>query len=212
MSFDLVVFHAEAAPKDEDGFLQWYRTQATGAPEPARPALRAWCSDMEDRGGPFDVHATKDMVYAAFARDMATEIFHTAFELAGHHGIGLFDPQSNTRWLPRDGGSLYQYSEIAAVGGASDAAAVAEVFLDAMVESGDLERDDLGDWADLTTQVTKVLDRARHRSALSELWRIFMNHDAVGELYLDKGDLLPILQRASEHMRGIPPSSETGWM
>lgn len=212
MSFDLVVFHADAAPKDEAGFLQWYRSQASGAPSPARPELRAWSRDMEDRGGPFDAHATYDMVYAAFARDMATEIFHLGFELAGHHAIGLYDPQSSTRWLPRDGGSLYQYSEDAVAGDATDAVAVAEAFLGAMVESGDLERDESGDWGDLTTQITRILDRARHRSALSELWRVFMSHDAIGELYLDKDDLLPVLQRASEDVRGHAPTSTTGWM
>ncbi len=213
MSFDLVVFNADSAPQDEAGFLQWYRQQMSSPPGDARPALRAWRRDMEDRGGPFHAQATREMVYATFGRELATETFHTAFELAGHHHLGLFDPQASMRWLPRDGGGLYQWGESSGEDGSSqDAADVAETFLLALCESGDLEPDEDGDGRDLLQQITKILDRARHRSAIPALWRLFMSHDAVGELYLGKEELKLQLDLASEQVRGHPPTSDTGWV
>lgn len=213
MSLDLVVFNAASAPQDEAGFLQWYRRQMSAPPGDAQPTLRAWRRDMEDRSGPFHAQETREMVYATFGREQATETFHTAFELAGHHGLGLYDPQESLRWLPRDGGGLYQWGESSGDdGGAMDAAEVAETFLLALCESGDLEPEEEGDGKDLLRQITKVLDRARHRSAIPDLWRLFMTHGAVGELYLDKEELKAQLDQASERVRGHPPTSSTGWV
>jgi hypothetical protein len=212
MSFDLVVYNAASAPQDEAGFNQWYRQQMASPPGPAIPPLQAWQRDMEDRSGPFSGNGTPEMVYASFSREMATDAFHMAFELAGQHVLGLFDPQAGTRWLPRDGGGMYQYSDGGDDGEESDAFTVAETLLLALCESGDLEPDEDGDGRDLLVKITKVLDRARHRSAVPDLWKLFMSHDAVGELYLDKDELKLQLDQASEAVRGHPPTSSTGWV
>ncbi len=213
MSFDLAVFLAPAAPDGAEPFMAWYHQQTAAAPGAPRPALVAWCRDMEDRGGPFDVHRTPDFVYASFGFQAVEEVFHTAFELAGHHQLGLFDPQSNTRWLPSSGGGLYQWSEHSTSGGPGrDAVEVAQAFLDGLVTNGDLELEPGGDADALARQITAVLDKARRRSPIPALWKLFMSHDAVGELYLDEPDLKILLDAASTCVLGHPPRSETGWV
>lgn len=212
MSYDLAVFYAAVAPDDEAGFQNWYRQQAVAPPLGSRPELSAWCRDMEDRSGPFDRHATRDAVCASFGRSLSTEVFHMAFELAGHHEVGLYDPRGNRRWLPNGGRGLYQWSDDRGAGGSSDAVLVARAFLEALCESGDLERDEGGDWADLTGQVTSALDRARRRSPIPDLWKIFISHDAVGEIYLGEEELKAQLDRTSEAVLGHPPTSDTGWV
>ena len=49
MSYDLMVFAAEAAPKDRAAFLEWYEGHAEWAeghsydnPDVSTPALKAW--------------------------------------------------------------------------------------------------------------------------------------------------------------------------
>jgi len=213
MSYDLVVFHAPAAPVGGAAFVAWTKQLGAAAPGAPRPALVSWCRDMEDRGGPFDAHRTRDLVVASFGFQAVEEVFHTAFELAAHHQVGLFDPQAGTRWLPNDSAGLYQWSEDQAAGGPGrDAEQVAQAFLDAMVAAGDLEADEYGDWEDLVRQVTVTLDRARRRSPIPALWKLFMSHDAVGELYLDESMLKIQLDAASTRVLGHPPRSETGWV
>jgi hypothetical protein len=213
MSYDLAVFHADAAPKDDASFLKWYRQQATAAPREGRPALRSWCRDMKERSGPFNAHTTQEMVHASFSQDEYTEVFHMAFELAGHHEVGLFDAQASTRWLPNGNRGLFHWNENSGKGGSSsDAEAVANSLLEALCESEDLEPDEEGDWMDLTQRVAAALDRARHRSPILELWNLFLSHDAVGELYIDKAELKTQMDRASERVLGHPPSSTTGWV
>lgn len=213
MSFDLVVFQPDAAPKDAAGFLAWYQQLRAAAPREAGPALRSWRREMEERGGPFSAHMTRDSICASFGWDMSTEVFETAFELAGQHEVGLFDPQAGTRWLPNGNRGLFQWNEEQAQSGTSaDAVAVANSFLDSLCKSGDLEADEEGDWDELTRGVAAVLDRARRRSPIPDLWRLFLGHDAVGELYINKAQLKAQLDGASERVLGHPPSSETGWV
>jgi len=213
MRFDLVVFHAPAAPGDQAGFLDWTRQQKNAAPREARPALRAWCREMEERSGPFHVHSTRESVHASFSWELSSDVFETAFELAGQHEVGLFDPQARTRWLPNGSRGLYQWSEEQGHGGAgADAVAVADALLEALCRSGDLEPDEEGDWDDLARNVAAILDRARHRSPIPGLWRLFLGHGAVGEIYLDEAMLKIQLDMASERVLGHPPSSDTGWV
>ena len=115
MSYDLMVFDPEAAPRDRKQFMVWYQAQTEWAedhnyndPSVTTPALQAWfyemikvfpamngpCSEKdeaEDNPKITDYCIGKTVIYSAFAWACAEEA-HTAMkQLAIKHKIGFFD-------------------------------------------------------------------------------------------------------------------------
>jgi hypothetical protein len=114
MSYDLMVFSPEAAPKTKSEFLTWYDTQTEWTeehtyddPAIATPALQAWLQEMEqtfpDMNGPnvtadrtsayeTDYSIGRVVIYAAFSWSLAGEANETAQRLAQKHQVGFWDP------------------------------------------------------------------------------------------------------------------------
>lgn len=128
MSYDLMVFEPEAAPKKHDAFMEWYftLTKWNDGPydDPTRTSarLRAWVQEMQctfpDMNTPeAEVHLQDDdgvlgdytigrqFVYAGFAWSRALAAAGEAERLAKLHGVGFFDVSSNGEevWLPVNG-------------------------------------------------------------------------------------------------------------
>jgi hypothetical protein len=128
MSYYLMVFEPEAAPKDHPAFMDWYfnLTKWTDGPydDPARTSarLRAWLQEMQrtfpdingpeaeehlqtDEGVLGDYSIGRQFVYAAFAWSKAVEVASEAERLAKLHRVGFFDVSSGGEevYLPVDG-------------------------------------------------------------------------------------------------------------
>ena len=132
MSYDLMVFAPEAAPKDRAAFMEWYDAQTEWSeghsyddPAVTTPALRAWfmelIEDYAPLNGPFaaarvpdDVALTADcsigtsVIYVGFRWSSARQAYETVFRLASKHGVGFFDVSSSPSevWLPDGRGGL----------------------------------------------------------------------------------------------------------
>lgn len=130
MSYDLMVFDADAAPRDRDDFLDWYDERSEweaphGYDDPGicTPALRAWFLDIIEafpplngpyaKDSPDDARASdytldSELIYIAFAWSLAEQAYDTVFALAGKHGVGFFDASGSTAavWLPDGKGGL----------------------------------------------------------------------------------------------------------
>lgn len=132
MSYDLLVFAADRAPKGREEFLSWWQEQAQWSedheyddPKVSTPELRAWFAEMIETypamNGPFavdelpeddavvtDYSVGKDVVYAAFAWSKAEVAHETVFALAGKHAVGFFNASSEEGevWLPNGRGGL----------------------------------------------------------------------------------------------------------
>jgi len=128
MSYDLMVFEPEAAPKNHDAFMEWYftLTKWNDGPydDPARTSarLRAWVQEMQrtfpdmntpdaeihlqdDDGVLADYTIRRQFVYAGFAWSKAVDAVGVAERLAKLHGVGFFDVSSNGEevWLTVNG-------------------------------------------------------------------------------------------------------------
>ncbi|WP_396270285.1 hypothetical protein [Ideonella sp.] len=132
MSYDLMVFALEQAPKEREGFLEWYDEQSEWEeehsydnPEVSTPALRAWFMEMIQSypamNGPFssvslpadestvtDYSVGQSVIYAAFAWSKAEQAYDAMFKLAAKHGVGFFNASSDNAevWLPDGKGGL----------------------------------------------------------------------------------------------------------
>ena len=132
MSYDLMVFAPEQAPKEREGFLEWYDEQSEWEeehsydnPEVSTPALRAWFMEMiksyPAMNGPFssvslpenestvtDYSVGQSVIYAAFAWSKAEQAYDAMFKLAAKHGVGFFNASSDNAevWLPDGKGGL----------------------------------------------------------------------------------------------------------
>lgn len=132
MSYDLMVFEVEAAPKEREAFLLWYDRQTEweedhGYDDPANsgPRLQSWFKEMIQSypamNGPFssdelpdddatvtDYSVGKSVIYAAFAWSKAASAYEAVYKLAGKHGVGFFDASSDESavWLPDGSGGL----------------------------------------------------------------------------------------------------------
>ncbi|MEH6461766.1 hypothetical protein [Chitinimonas sp. JJ19] len=132
MSYDLMVFASEAAPKDREAFLAWYDEQSEWEeahsydnPEVSTPALRAWFLEMIQAypamNGPFsstdqqedevsvtDYSVGCSVIYSAFQWPQAEQAYVAMFSLAGKHGVGFFNVSSDKAevWLPDGKGGL----------------------------------------------------------------------------------------------------------
>ncbi|NHZ79424.1 hypothetical protein F2P44_09065 [Massilia sp. CCM 8695] len=133
MSYDLMVFAPEAAPKKREAFLAWYDEQAEWGeghsyadPAVASPALQAFYADivhtfpalaLEDLAGEdndedspgTDYTIGKSLIYITFSWDQIDEAHATVTRLAAKHGVGFFDVSSDIAetWLPDGKGDLY---------------------------------------------------------------------------------------------------------
>ena len=117
MSYDLMVFRKEAAPKARTDFMKWYQDQTEWTEEhsyndPANTSaeLRNWfmemiqtfpamngplASDDDDNSNVSDYSIGKDVIYVAFAWSLAEQAYNKMLELAEKHGVGFFDASSD---------------------------------------------------------------------------------------------------------------------
>lgn len=128
MSYDLMVFEPEAAPKNHDSFMEWYFTLTKWSDGPyddlARTSarLRAWVQEMQrtfpdmntpeaeihlqnDDGVLADYTIGRQFVYVGFTWSKAVAAAGEAERLAKLHGLGFFNVSSNGEevWLPING-------------------------------------------------------------------------------------------------------------
>lgn len=110
MSYDLMVFNKESAPKSRAQFMLWYEEQTTwvenhgyvGLDHVSR-SLRGWLSEMAKvfpaARGPFayavyndlaDYSIGKDIIYVSFSDAASKAAYTTALALAGKYEVGLF--------------------------------------------------------------------------------------------------------------------------
>jgi hypothetical protein len=132
MSYDLMVFDAEVAPRDRKAFMAWYRNQtqwrdADGYDhhEIATPRLRNWYLEMIETFPPLNGPLARDdadndaddsmvadysigrsFIYAAFSWSEADSAYEWATTLAFKHGVGVFDVSSEDSevWYPGQDG------------------------------------------------------------------------------------------------------------
>ena len=117
MSYDLMVFRQEAAPKTRTNFMKWYQDQTEWTeehsyddPANASTELRDWFMEMTQTfpamNGPFasddddspnvsDYSIGKDVIYVAFAWSLAEQAYNKTVELAEKYGVGFFDVSSD---------------------------------------------------------------------------------------------------------------------
>ena len=133
MSYDLMVFEPEAAPKEHQAFMRWYfgftkwnEGHSYNDLSVTSQRLRSWLVEMqqtypdmnsleaadllpEDDGSLSDYSIGKQAIYACFAWSKAEKAYSDVFELAAKHGVGFFDVSSAGEevWMP-DNGQLKQ--------------------------------------------------------------------------------------------------------
>lgn len=113
MSYDLMVFRKEAAPKTRTDFMKWYEEQTEWNEEhsyddPANTSteLRNWymemiqtfpamngplVSDDVDNSNVSDYSIGKDVIYAGFSWSVVQQAYTTMMRLAEKHSVGFFD-------------------------------------------------------------------------------------------------------------------------
>lgn len=112
MSYDLMVFHPEAPPRERVGFMRWYYEQTKWAeghsyndPAVTTPELTAWFKEMiktfPAMNGPFatdiddnsvtDYCIGRDVIYVTFGWSEAERAYPLMKSLAEKHGVGFFD-------------------------------------------------------------------------------------------------------------------------
>jgi hypothetical protein len=117
MSYDLMVFRNEAAPRAKTDFMKWYKDQTEWAeehsyddPKNTSTELRNWfmemiqtfpamngpfASDDDDNPNVSDYCVGKDVIYVGFAWSLAGQAYDKMLELAEKHGVGFFDVSSD---------------------------------------------------------------------------------------------------------------------
>lgn len=127
MSYDLMVFEKESAPKNRKDFMDWYNKQTEWSeshdyddPKVSSPKLRDWFNDMVKifpaMNGPFasddfdndnvsDYSIGKDVIYVAFAWSVAEQAYNNMIDLAEKVGVGFFDVSADNGgiYFPVDG-------------------------------------------------------------------------------------------------------------
>jgi hypothetical protein len=132
MSYDLLVFAPDHAPKERQAFLQWWDETAEWSedhayddPKVSTPELRAWFMEMikafPAMNGPYSSEELPDdessvsdycvginAIYVAFAWSKAEAAYEQMFRLAAEHVLGFFDASSEKSavWLPDGKGGL----------------------------------------------------------------------------------------------------------
>lgn len=125
MSYDLMVFAPEAAPRKRAPFLDWYDAQAEWAeehdydnPSVCTPALRAFYEELSSQFPPLGADDNADgteytigsqLIYMSFSWDNVDLAHEAVFTLAGKHALGFFDASSDLAetWLPDSKGGLF---------------------------------------------------------------------------------------------------------
>jgi predicted DNA-binding WGR domain protein len=123
LSFDLLVFDPQAAPRSRKDFMAWYSkqtewTEAHGYSDPrvCTPALRSWFFEMSRQFPPMsgpvaddiddslltDYSIGRSLIYAAFAWSQADKARKQAFQLAKRHRVGFFEVSARKGriWTP----------------------------------------------------------------------------------------------------------------
>lgn len=117
MSYDLMVFNPEIAPKKRHEFMAWYQEQTKWEEEHSyddpivtTANLRSWFMEMiktfPAMNGPFaiddpdddsvtDYSVGRDVIYAAFAWSLAEEAYEVMKGLAEKHKVGFFDASAD---------------------------------------------------------------------------------------------------------------------
>ncbi len=124
MSYDLMVFSAEAAPKTRAEFMTWYDAQTEWSehsyddPAVTTIELKAWLSDItkifpdmnspdarEDHESDYetDYSIGKSVIYIAFSWSLFTEANQLVIRLAEKHQVGLFDASGTSILFPFNG-------------------------------------------------------------------------------------------------------------
>lgn len=133
MSYNLMVFEPEAAPKDYPRFLEWYQRQVQwredhsyGDPAVTSVRLRGWLSEMiaifpsinaddlpEDEALASEYSIGKEFIYASFAWSKTEEAYAAVFALAGKLRLGFFNVSSDGQevWQPSGGGLVLAHSK-----------------------------------------------------------------------------------------------------
>ncbi|MBL4603762.1 MAG: hypothetical protein JKY84_13525 [Emcibacteraceae bacterium] len=117
MSYDLMVFEPNAAPRDRDEFIKWYWKQTEWSenhdyndPVVSSPNLQVWFQEMmisfPPLNGKFatedfensnvtDYSIGKNVIYAAFTWSVASGAYKKMKKLAIKHEVGFFDVSAN---------------------------------------------------------------------------------------------------------------------
>lgn len=130
MSYDLIVFEAEALPPTKADFDRWYQTTTEWGgghdyndPGNTTPSLRDWYMDMLTEfpamNGPFAVSDIKvdqpevsdycidtKAIYTTFSWSVAGRAVKAVWRYAGKHGLCVYDPQSDGVFSPTPAGKL----------------------------------------------------------------------------------------------------------
>lgn len=120
MSYDLMVFEKEKAPKTKKNFMAWYEKQVEWSEEHdyqrisvSSSALQNWFMEMKETFPPMngeyapaselldedenlesyltDYCIGRDVIYASFAWSVASEAYERMRSLAQKHNVGFFD-------------------------------------------------------------------------------------------------------------------------
>ena len=135
MSYDLMVFAADAAPAQRGAFLDWYgeqtdweEDQAYDNPAVSAPALQAFFAgisaefpaalveaDQSDDETGTEYTIGPSLIYMSFLDwDKIDHAHEAVFRLAAKHALGFFDVSSDLAevWLPdRKGGLRIAHSD-----------------------------------------------------------------------------------------------------
>lgn len=134
MSYDLMVFNPNKAPKDKSDFMNWYESQTEWEedhdyddPEVSSEELKNWFLEMIEAfpamNGPFasdnvddpkvtDYTVGMDVIYAAFAWSEAENAYLKMTELAEKNNVGFFDASgSGDIFFPNESGKLKKTSD-----------------------------------------------------------------------------------------------------
>jgi len=120
MSYDLMVFTSDAAPRERSEFMKWFQHQTSWTEEhsyddPAVSSdnLKRWFIEMIETypsmNGPYakdidedednyfitDYSIGKDVIYAAFSWSLAEQAYEKMKTLAEKHQVGFFDVSAN---------------------------------------------------------------------------------------------------------------------
>lgn len=137
MSYDIMVFAPEKAPKSKHEFMEWFKQQTEWAeeheyddPKVSTTELKNWFEDMIKKfpmlNGPYapkniddlidndeitDYSIGENLIYGAFGYSVAEHAFETMFQLAEKHQVGFYDPSSESEiFFPNEVGKLVPIS------------------------------------------------------------------------------------------------------
>ena len=135
MSYDLMVFNPDKAPRNEAAFLEWYDGQTEWTedhsyndPQVTSPELKSWFMEMikyfPPLNGPYapddidnlsdeedekitDHCIGHDVIYSGFRWSVAEMAYPIMLELARKHRVGFFDASgTGIIMFPNDSGEL----------------------------------------------------------------------------------------------------------